>query len=38
MHLLNLGFLLAVRARAASAEQATEIATKQLVGLAGLAA
>lgn len=38
MHLLNLGFLRAVRARAASAEQATEIATKQLVGLAGLAA
>ena len=38
MHLLNLGFLVAVRARAASPEQATEIATKQLVGLAGVAA
>ena len=38
MHLLNLGFLIAVRARAASAEQATEIATKQLVGIAGVAA
>ncbi len=38
MHLLNLGFLLAVRARATSPEQATEIATKQLVGIAGVAA
>ncbi len=38
MHLLNLGFLLAVRARASSPEQATEIATKQLVGIAGVAA
>jgi hypothetical protein len=37
MHLLNLGFLLAVRTRAASEEQATEIATKQLVGIAGVA-
>ena len=38
MHLLNLGFLLAVRARATSPEQATEIATRQLVGIAGVAA
>ena len=38
MHLLNQGFLLAVRARAASPQQATEIATKQLVGIAGVAA
>jgi hypothetical protein len=38
MHLLNQGFLIAVRARAESPEQATEIATKQLVGIAGLAA
>ena len=38
MHLLNQGFLLAVRARATSPEQATEIATKQLVGIAGVAA
>ncbi len=38
MHLLNLGFLIAVRARAESAEQAGEIATKQLVGIAGVAA
>jgi len=38
MHLLNLGFLLAVRVRAGSDEQATEIATKQLVGIAGVAA
>jgi hypothetical protein len=38
MHLLDLGFLLAVRARAASPEQAREIATKQLVGIAGVAA
>ena len=37
MHLLNLGFLLAVRARAQSPTQATEIATKQLVGVAGVA-
>ena len=38
MHLLNQGFLLAVRARATSPEQATEIATRQLVGIAGVAA
>ncbi len=38
MHLLDLGFLLAVRARATSAEQATELATRQLVGIAGVAA
>ncbi|QIG43053.1 hypothetical protein G5V58_10035 [Nocardioides anomalus] len=38
MHLLDLAFLLAVRARAASPEQAEEIATKQLVGIAGVAA
>ena len=38
MALLNLGFLIAVRARADSEEQATEIATKQLVGIAGVAA
>ena len=38
MHLLNLGFLIAVRARATSPEQATEIATRQLVGIAGVAA
>ncbi len=38
MHLLNLSFLIAVRARAESEEQATEVATKQLVGLAGIAA
>ena len=38
MHLLNLGFLLAVRARAADDDQFTQIATKQLVGIAGVAA
>jgi hypothetical protein len=38
MHLLNLGFLLAVRARARSAAQAAEITEKQLVGIAGVAA
>ncbi len=38
MHLLNLGFLVAVRARTSSPEQAAEIATKQLVGIAGVAA
>jgi hypothetical protein len=38
MHLLNQGFLLAVRARATSPEQAADIATKQLVGIAGVAA
>jgi hypothetical protein len=39
MHLLNLSFLIAVRARAeGDAELADSIATRQLVGLAGLAA
>ena len=38
MHLLNLSYLIAVRARAESEEQAVEIATKQLVGIAGIAA
>ncbi len=38
MHLLNLGFLVAVRARAQSKEQAVDIATRQLVGIAGVAA
>jgi hypothetical protein len=38
MHLLNQGFLLAVHARATSPEQAAEIATRQLVGIAGVAA
>jgi hypothetical protein len=38
MHLLNLSFLIAVRARAADAEQARSIAAKQLTGLAGVAA
>ena len=38
MHLLNLSFLVAVRARAATEEQLREIATKQLVGVAGIAA
>ncbi len=38
MHLLNLGFLIAVRARAESEVQAIEIATRQLVGIAGVAA
>src|SRR5262245_14219623 len=38
MHLLNLGFLIAVRARAATDEQAPGIATRQLVGIAGVAA
>ncbi len=38
MHLLDLGFLIAVRARAGSEEQATDIATRQLVGIAGVAA
>ena len=37
MHLLNLGFLRAVQARSEAA-QAEEIATKQLVGIAGIAA
>ena len=38
MHLLNLSFALAVRARAEDEEQAREVMTKQLVGIAGLAA
>lgn len=38
MHLLNLSFVLAVRARSESAEQAREICRKQLVGIAGIAA
>jgi hypothetical protein len=38
MHLLDLGFLIAVRARAESEEQATDIATRQLVGIAGVGA
>lgn len=38
MHLLNLSFVLAVRARATSQEQAREICRKQLVGIAGIAA
>jgi hypothetical protein len=38
MHLLNLGFLVAVRARATSPAQATGIATRQLTGIAGVAA
>lgn len=38
MHLLNLSFVRAVRARAESREQAREICRKQLVGLAGIAA
>jgi hypothetical protein len=38
MHLLNLSFEVAVRKRAAGAEHAREICTKQLVGIAGLAA
>lgn len=38
MHLLNLSFGLAVRARAADAALATDIRTKQLTGIAGVAA
>ncbi len=38
MHLLDLSFQLAVRARADSEEQAAEICRKQLVGIAGIAA
>jgi hypothetical protein len=38
MQLLDLGFLLAVRARAGSEDQAEDIATRQLVGIAGVAA
>jgi hypothetical protein len=38
MHLLNLSFGIAVRARAENAEQARKICTKQLIGIAGLGA
>ncbi len=38
MHLLNLGYLLAVRARARDDDQLVDISTKQLVGIAGIAA
>jgi hypothetical protein len=38
MHLLNLSFAIAVRERAADAEKAISINTRQLTGLAGLAA
>jgi hypothetical protein len=38
MHLLNLSFAIAVRARAADTERAVSINTRQLTGLAGLAA
>lgn len=38
MHLLNLAFLLAVRARSSSAEQVERLATKQLTGIAGITA
>ncbi|HEY0952975.1 hypothetical protein [Nocardioides sp.] len=38
MHLLNLSFGLAVRTRASDAAQADEVLTKQLVGVAGVAA
>ncbi len=38
MHLLNLAFLLAIRARASSDEQVERIATKQLTGIAGITA
>lgn len=38
MHLLNLSFGLAVRARAADEGQAVEVMTKQLTGIAGIAA
>lgn len=38
MHLLNLSFVLAVNARATDPEQARDICTKQLIGLAGVAA
>ncbi|WP_296603198.1 hypothetical protein [Nocardioides sp.] len=38
MHLLNLSFGLAVRARAVDGTQALEVMTKQLVGIAGIAA
>lgn len=38
MHLLNLSFGIAVRARATDDEQAVDICTKQLTGIAGVAA
>jgi hypothetical protein len=38
MHLLNLSFVHAVRSRSTDEAQATEIATKQLIGVAGIAA
>jgi hypothetical protein len=38
MHLLNLSFVLAVGARATDENQARDICTKQLIGLAGIAA
>jgi hypothetical protein len=38
MHLLNLSFLVALRGRCDTDEQLHEIATKQLVGVAGIAA
>lgn len=38
MHLLNLSFVHAVRQRTGTDEEATAIATKQLVGVAGIAA
>jgi hypothetical protein len=38
MHLLNLSFVHAVRTRSSDDAQATEIATKQLIGIAGIAA
>lgn len=38
MHLLNLSFVLAVRARSESEEQTREICRKQLVGISGIAA
>ena len=38
MHLLNLSFGIAVRARAESEQQARDICTKQLIGIAGVGA
>jgi hypothetical protein len=38
MHLLNLSFGVAVRARAENEQQAREICTKQLIGIAGVSA
>ncbi|KQW52894.1 hypothetical protein ASC77_00845 [Nocardioides sp. Root1257] len=37
MHLLNLSFVHAVRTRSSDEAQATDIATKQLIGIAGIA-